>query len=226
MPVESSAAIEITAFDWGPPFAVGLVRDLRVRWALEEAGLAYRERLLDVTRKRGADHLRDQPFGQVPTFTHDDIRMFESGAIVLHIAEGCEALMPADPAGRARAITWIFAALNTIEPAVSGLATLDLFHAGEDWAKARRPSAEASVVERLQQLSDHLGHRDFLEKRFTAGDLMMTSVLRILRHTDLLRRFANLERYKARCEARPAFEQALQAHMAGLATRQPTAVTR
>jgi len=223
MPVDPDAAIEITAFDWVPPFAAGLVRDLRVRWALEEAGLAYGERLLDATRRRDADELREQPFGQVPSFTHGEVRMFESGAIVLHIAEGSEALMPPDPPGRARAVTWVFAALNSVEPPVAALSEIDLFHAGEPWALARRPGAEADVCERLQQLSSHLGRRDHLEDRFTAGDLMMTTVLRILRHTDLLERFPNLVRYQARCEARPAFVAALQAQLAALSTRRPAA---
>lgn len=221
MPLDPQAGIEITAFDWVPPFAVGLVRDLRVRWALEEAGLCYRERLLDATRRRSPDELREQPFGQVPAFCDGEIRLFESGAIVLHIAERSPALMPADAPGRARAMTWVFAALNSVEPAIAALADIDLFHADEPWAHARRPAVEADLHGRLRQLSNALGDRDFLEDRFTAGDLMMTTVLRILRHTEMLAGYPNLSAYQARCEARPAFLAALQAQLSALSTRQP-----
>jgi glutathione S-transferase len=221
MPIDANAEIEISAFTWVPPFAVGLVRDLRVRWALEEAGLAYRERLLDAQSKTEPGYLRDQPFSQVPTFTKDDVRMFESGAIVLHIAEGCETLMPTDPVGRARTQSWVFAAINSIEPGISELANIDLFHARKDWARARRPEAEASVLKRLGRLSDWLGGREYLEDRFTAGDLMMTCVLRILRHTDLVSRLPDLHRYQARCEARPAFSRALEAQLATFRKHQP-----
>ena len=221
MPVDTDADIEISAFNWVPPFAVGLVRDLRVRWALEEAGLPYRERLLDAETKQEPAYVREQPFSQVPTYRRGDVRMFESGAIVLHIAEGCTALMPQDPAGRARVQSWVVAALNSIEPEITEVTDIDLFHAGKDWAIARRPDAERNALKRLRQLSDWLGDREYLEDRFTAGDLMMTSVLRILRQTDLVSRLPNLHRYQARCEARPAFTRALEAQLAPFRKHQP-----
>jgi glutathione S-transferase len=213
MPVDPNAEIEISAFAWVPPFAQGLVRDLRVRWALEEAGLPYRERLLDARTERPKDYLREQPFGQVPVYSDGEVRMFESGAIVLHIAERSEALMPRDPAGRARATCWVIAALNSVEPAITELANIDIFNADAEWARARRPGAEARVRSKLDRLSAWLGERDYLEDRFTAGDLMMTAVLRILRHTDLVGEYPNLARYQARSEARPAFHRALEAQL-------------
>lgn len=214
MPVDPNATIEISAFAWVPPFAEGLVRDLRVRWALEEAGLAYRERLLDAATARPDDYFLEQPFGQVPIYNEGEIRIFETGAIVLHIAERTEALMPRDPAGRARTASWVVASLNSIEPMINELVGIDLFHAEAEWAKARRPGAEQKVRDRLARLSAWLGERDYLEDRFTAGDLMMTTMLRILRHTDLVAEHPNLAGYQARCEARPAFERALQAQLA------------
>lgn len=205
--------VEVSAFRWVPPFARGLVRDLRVRWALEEAGIPYEARLLDIEEAKRADYLREQPFGQVPAYADATVAMFESGAIVLHIADSSEALLPRDPAARARAASWVFAALNSIEPAVQELAVIDLFHTGETWTSERRPQVEAFARTRLAALSDWLGDRDYLEQRFTAGDLMMTTVLRVLRHTDLVAEHANLRDYQARCEARPAFGRALAAQM-------------
>jgi len=221
MPVTSDAEIEISAFTWVPPFAVGLVRDLRVRWALEEAGLDYRERLLDAETKRDPAYLREQPFSQVPTYRRGEVRMFESGAIVLHIAEGCDALMPEDAPGRARVQSWVFAALNSIEPAIAELTDIDLFHREREWSRERRPEAERRVLKRLCLLSDWLGGSEYLEGRFSAADLMMTSVLRILRHTDLVSRLPNLHQYQARCEARPAFSRALEAQLAAFSNNQP-----
>jgi glutathione S-transferase len=223
MPVDPDAAIEISAYTWVPPAARGLVRDLRVRWALEEAGLPYRERLLDPRQERPADHLVEQPFGQVPTYREGEVRMFESGAMVLHIAERSDALMPRDPAARARVMTWVFAALNSIEPWIAELAAIDVFHAGAEWARARRPGAEKIVRGRLGRLSHWLAERDYLEGRFTAGDLMMTAVLRILRHTDMVAEYPNLAQLQARCEARPAFQRALAAQLAAFERRTPVA---
>lgn len=223
MPVDASAEIEIGAYAWVPPFAQGLVRDLRVRWALEEAGLSYRERLLNPAEEKPQDYFREQPFGQVPIFNEGGIHMFESGAIVLHIAERSENLMPRDATGRARVSTWVFAALNSVEPAISELAEIDLFHADADWARLRRPEAERNVRSRLDRLSAWLGQRDYLESQFTAGDLMMTTVLRILRHTDLVSEFPNLAHYQQRCEARPAFQRALEAQLAPFARNAPSA---
>lgn len=214
MSVDPNAAIEISAYTWVPPFARGLVRDLRVRWALEEAGLDYRERLLDARAPRPEDYLLEQPFGQVPTYRHGDVHMFESGAIVLHIAEQSDALMPRDASGRARTLTWVVAALNSIEPMISELGNIDLFNADAEWARARRPEAEQNVRGRLGRLSAWLGERDYLEDRFTAGDLIMTTVLRNLRHTELVAEYANLAAHMTHCESRPAFQRALAAQLA------------
>jgi glutathione S-transferase len=221
MPVNPQADIEISAFRWVPPFAQGLVRDLRVRWALEEAGLAYRERLLDAMTERPADYLQEQPFGQVPVFREPGIRLFESGAIVLHIAERSPALMPRDPAARARAAAWVFAALNSIEPMITELATIDLSHADAEWGRVRRPEVAATVRTRLGQLAERLAGRDYLEDEFTAGDLIMTTVLRALRHTDLVAADPVLAPYQARCEARPAFGRALEAQLANFRQSEP-----
>lgn len=213
--------IEITAFPWVPPFAQGLVRDFRVRWALEEAGLDYEARLLEPGDQDSAGHRALQPFGQVPTYQEDGLRLFESGAIVLHIAGKSEALAPADSQGQARMATWLFAALNSVEPSIENLATIDLFHADEEWAKLRRPGAVEDVRQRLDDLAGWLGDREYLEDRFTAADLLMTTVLRILRHTDLVAEFANLVEYKTRCEARPAFARAMADHMAPFSAHAP-----
>jgi glutathione S-transferase len=153
----------VSAFRWVPPFARGQVRDLRVRWALEEAGLAYQERLIGFDDQATAEYRKLQPFGQVPAYEEDGLVLFESGAIVLHIAERCEALMPTDPVGRARATAWIFAALNSIEPALQELASLDFFHADQAWAAQRRPAAVDFAKRRLGQLSDWLNGNDHLE---------------------------------------------------------------
>lgn len=203
----------VSAFRWVPPFAQGVVRDLRVRWALEEAGVGYEAQLLDFEEAKQPAYLRQQPFGQVPAFSDGRVEMFESGAIVLHIALGSPALMPGDEAGRARAMTWIFAALNSIEPAIAQLAEIDLFHAGEAWTAERRPQVEAEVRAKLATLSAQLADRDYLEREFTAGDLMMVTVLRNLRHTPLIADDPVLRAYQARGEARPAFQRALAAQL-------------
>jgi len=205
--------ITLSAFGSVPEFAQGVVRDVRVRWALEEAGIPYRERLLAFGDNAGAAYKMLQPFGQVPAIETDDFNLFESGAIVLHIAEQSPALMPADSAGRARTITWAFAALNTVEPAIQRLIDIDVFQAGDPSAAKRRPAAVDGVQKRLAAVEARLGDRDYLEDRFTAGDLLMTTVLRILRHTDLVSGRPVLKRYQARCEARPAFQKALADHL-------------
>jgi len=206
--------IRVSAFRWVPPFARGLVRDLRVRWALEEAGLPYEERLIGPEDQASETYRRLQPFGQVPVYEEDGLVLFESGAIVLHLAERCEALMPSDPKRRARVTAWMFTALNTIEPRIQNLAEIDLFHAEEEWAKQRRPAAVEAARARLATLGGWLSGRDHLEDRFTAADLLMTTVLRILRHTDLVAQMPALEAYRVRCEARPAFQKALADQMA------------
>jgi len=201
---------EVAAFRWVPPFAQGFVRDLRVRWALEEAGLPYSATLIDLSSREG--YRAWQPFGQVPAYRDDEVEMFESGAIVLHIAAKSEALAPRDPAGQARMMTWVVAALNSVEPQAQNFIQLD-DRAEEEWAKARRAEVEADLVSRLTSLSAWLGDKDYLEGRFTAGDLLMTCVLRELVDSGMLARFPNLDAYRARCEARPAFGVALEAQL-------------
>lgn len=205
--------ITLSAFRWVPPFAQGLVRDFRVRWALEEAGIPYRESLLGPGDQATAAYRALQPFGQVPAIETGDLKLFESGAIVSHIAERSDALMPSDPNGRARTSAWIFAALNSVEPHIQNLAEIDLFHSREAWAPLRRPMAVEAAQKRLDAVQNWLGDRDYLEDRFTAGDLMMTTVLRILRHTDIVSDRPVLKAYQERCEARPAFQRAMADHL-------------
>ena len=206
------SAIKVSAYRWVPPFAQGLVRDLRVRWALEEAGLPYEERLLDF-RNKPDGYRKLQPFGQVPTFEEDGLVLFETGAIVLHIAER-STLLPPDPSARARATSWMFAALNSVEPSIMSLIQIDLKFAGDAAATQMREAAVDAVKGRLASVAAWLGERDYLEDRFTAGDLLMVTVLRFLRHTDMVTTMPALAAYQARCEARPAFQKALAAQMA------------
>ncbi len=207
--------INCYAFAAVPPFAQGLVRDLRVRWALEEAGLPYKVTLVgDPSRGITRDaYGKIQPFSQIPAIEDGDLELFESGAIVLHVAEKSDKLLPKDPADRAHAIQWMFAALNSIEPRIQELAGLDLFYASERWAQERRPGAVQAVQQRLAQLADRLDGRAYLVDSFSAADILMTSVLRIIRHTKLVEEVPALTAYKARCEARPAFERALAGQM-------------
>src|SRR5256885_7110021 len=173
--------IMISAFKWVPEFAQGQVRDLRARWALEEAGLAYKTRLLEQGDQDKPEYRALQPFGQVPIFEEDGEVLFETGAIVLHIGERSETLLPKDAGGRARATQWLIAALNSIEPHIMNLAVLDLFYADQEWAKLRRPGAREFALHRLDSLAKALGDKPYLDgDRFTAGDLMMTTVLRIM----------------------------------------------
>jgi len=213
--------IRVTAFKWVPPFAQGLVRDLRVRWALEEAGLPYAEKLLGAGEQNSPEHRAVQPFGQVPVYEEDGLTLFESGAIVLHVGERCPTLLPQDPAKRARARTWVLAALNSIEPHILNFTALDVFYANEEWARLRRPGAEKMAQARLDQLTQALGTRDYLEGEFTAGDLVMTTVLRFLRNTELVKNRPALAAYQARCEARPAFQRALAAQVGHFAKHAP-----
>jgi glutathione S-transferase len=205
--------ITLYAFASVPTFARGLVRDLRVRWALEEAAIPYRERLIGSSDQASPAFRAPQPFGQVPAIEEGDLRLFESVAIVPHVAERSEALAPGDADGRARTGARVFAAPNSVEPAVDVLADVDPFHAGEASVPERRVAARAAVEKRLGALEDRLDGRDYLEGRFTAGDLMTTTVLRILRHTDVVARRPALKAYQERCEAHPAFGKALADHM-------------
>ncbi|KAA2243999.1 glutathione S-transferase family protein [Salinarimonas soli] len=212
--------ITISAFAWVPDFAKGQVRDLRVRWALEEAGLPYRARLLEQGDQNDPEYRALQPFGQVPIFEEDGFVLFETGAIVLHIGERSEVLLPPDPKGRARATQWVVAALNSIEPFALQVALIDIFYKDEEWAKLRRPGAADFLRRRLNGLSAALGDKPYLDgDRFTAGDLIMTTVLRILDYTPMLAEHGNLTAYKARCESRPAYGRALAAQLADFGKR-------
>jgi glutathione S-transferase len=201
--------ITVSAFSWVPPFARGQVRDLRVRWALEEAGLPYKTRLLSQGDQDKPEYRALQPFGQVPIFEEDGQVLFETGAIVLHIGERCETLLPREAGARARAVQWLIAALNSVEPHIMNVSVLDLFYADQEWAKLRRPGAVDFARHRLNGLAKSLGDKPYLDgDRFTAGDLMMSTVLRI--KPDLLPD-ARLTAYVERCTARPAFKRALEA---------------
>ena len=220
MPIRDDAAIEITAFRWVPDFAQGVVRDLRVRWALEEAGLDYRVELLGF--ERPATYLQEQPFDQVPVYREGQVILFETGAIIQHIGEPHEVLLPRDRIARARAIQWNYAALNSVEPALQGLAVIDAFFKDEQWAALRRPGAEDFARLKLNRVADWLGDKNWLEgDRFTIGDLMMVTVLRIVRHTGLVAEQPALAAYLARGEARPAFQRALADQLAPFRANQP-----
>ena len=204
--------ITVTAYSWVPPIVRGLVRDLRVRWALEEAGLPYRVELIDLQNKPD-DYREWQPWSQVPAYEEDGLRLFESGAIVLRIAEKSPALSPEDPGAKARMTCWLFAAVNSVEPPMQELALMDFMHKDKDWAKERRPMVVEFVQRRLKGLADALDGQDFLDGGFTAADLMMATVLRMGRDNGLVEE-AGLGDYLRRCEARPAFEKALAGQMA------------
>jgi glutathione S-transferase len=215
--------ITVTTVPWVPPIARGLVKDLRVRWALEEAGLPYEVRLVDNQTRDTAAYRAEQPFGQVPVYREGELVLFESGAIVQHIAGKSAALTSADAEGRVRVSAWMFAALNSVEPFVQNFALMNGFYAGEEWARLRKPAAEEMARRRVEQVAGWLNGRDYLEQqRFTAGDLMMASVLRILRDTDLVDE-AGLRPYLDRCEAREGFRKALADQLATFAAHEPQA---
>jgi glutathione S-transferase len=214
MPVDPNAAVRITAFNWVPDFAKGWVRDMRVRWALEEAGVPYAVRKLQAMGERPADYFAEQPWGQVPSYRDDEVQLFESGAIVLHIGRRFGAIMPADEPGRARATAWTIAALNSVEPHVMQLPIIDIFHRGEAWTTERRPQVIEMIGKRLDRLADWLGDKEWLEDSFTAGDLLMIDVLRTLDSTDLFQQRPNLLAYKERGTSRPAFGRAMAAQLA------------
>jgi glutathione S-transferase len=204
--------ITISAFEWVPDFAQGQVRDLRVRWALEEAGIPYQSRLLAQGDQDKPEYRALQPFGQVPIFDEDGFVLFETGAIVLHIGERSETLLPKDPQARAKAQQWVVSALNSIEPFIMEVARIELFAAGEEWAKLRKPGAVKFADWRLQCLANNLGDKPYLDgDRFTVGDLMMSSVLRII--PELTNKQPRLTAYVERCTARPAFKRAYDAQM-------------
>ncbi|MGN6278782.1 MAG: glutathione S-transferase family protein [Sphingomonas sp.] len=203
----------ITTFAWVPEFARGFVRDIRPRWACEEVGQPYDVKL--IRDAKGPDYRRFQPFGQVPAYADDEVVIFESGAIALRIAERGDGLLPDDPAARSRAIQWLVAALNSIEPWVMQIAVVDLFEADQPWSAMRRDKVVADLHGRLTDLSAALGDKAWLDgDAFTVGDLMMVSVLGGLRNTDILSRYPNLADYVARGEARPAHRKAMADHLA------------
>ena len=223
MPINPNAEIEITGFKWVPDFARGLVRDLRVRWALEEAGLDYRVRLLD--QQRPSEYLKEQPFDQVPCFNDGAVQIFESGAIVQYIGEKTEALLPRDPQGKYRAIQWTYAALNSVEPGVQHRVLLDAFYADQEWAKLRKPGADEFARNKLKRVSDWLGDKQWLEgDGFTIGDLVMITVLRMAKIGGLIEIGSNLEGYVERGEARPALQRALASQLAEYDAHRPEGV--
>jgi len=206
--------ITITAFERSPDGGKGLARDTRVRWALEEAGLPYEVRLVSMPAMKEAAHLALHPFGQIPTYEEGDLVLFETGAIVLHIAGRRPGLLPSDANARARAITWMFAALNTIEPPILELVTVKFVEGDKSWKDERMPLVHDRVRARLVQLAARLGASDWLDGDFSAGDLLMVSVLLRTRPSGLLDEFPSLAAYVARGEARPAYQRAFAAQPA------------
>lgn len=219
--MRADTQVQITAFNWVPDFARGWVRDLRVRWALEEVGVPYTVRMLEAVGDRPADYFAEQPWGQVPSYRDDKVQLFESGAIVLHIGRRFGRLVPADPEGAARSTAWVIAALNSVEPFVAQLPIIDVFHRGEAWTVERRPQVVEMVERRLGRLSDWLGDKQWLENEFTAGDLLMIDVLRIAEDSGVLTQ-PNLIDYVERGTARPAFRRAYDAQLADFEQRTPT----
>jgi glutathione S-transferase len=212
--------ITITAFEKSPDGGQGLARDTRVRWALEEVGQPYAVRLVSFRALKEAQHLTLHPFGQIPTYEEGDLVLFETGAIVLQIAERHAGLLPGDADARARAIMWMFAAVNTVEPPILELVTARMLEGDKPWTEQRLPLIEARLRDRLGQLSARLGDADWLDDAFSAGDLMMVSVLLRLRASGLLNAFPTLAAYVARGEARPAYRRAFAAQLA-VNTSQP-----
>ena len=204
----------ITAFERSPDGGKGLARDTRVRWALEEVGQPYEVRLVSFAAMKERAHLALHPFGQIPTYEEGNLALFETGAIVFHIAERHAGLMPEDTNARARAITWMFAALNTVEPPILDLVTARIFEANRSWSQERMPLVVERVRARLDQLSARLDDADWLDGAFSAGDLLMVSVLLRVRPSGILDEYPNLAAYVARGEARPAYQRAFAAQLA------------
>jgi glutathione S-transferase len=201
--------LTLTTFRSVPEFAIGYVRDLRVRWALEEAGLPYTVRALEFQEAATPAYRRQQPFSQIPVLQDDGLTLFETGAILLHLGERSPALMPLDAEERARVTMWMFAALNSVEPYVGNLVSLVVFSADEPWAAGARPAAEAMVLKRLRDLDDWLDGREWLTHSFSVADILMTSVLRLMDNMEMVERFARVTAYRDRCMARAAFKKAL-----------------
>jgi glutathione S-transferase len=206
--------ITITAFERSPDGGKGLARDTRVRWALEEVGQPYDVRLVSFQAMKEPAHLALHPFGQIPTYEEDGLALFETGAIVFHIAQRFPGLLPFDAHARARAVTWMFAALNTVEPPILDLTVARIFEADKPWAAERLPLVQERLRIRLRQLSARLGDADWLDGNFSAGDLMMASVLLRLRASGMLDEFPGLAAYVTRAEARPAYRRAFADQLA------------
>ena len=206
--------ITITAFERSPDGGKGLARDTRVRWSLEEVGQPYEVRLVSFRAMKEPAHLAIHPFGKIPTYEEGDLVLFETGSIILHIAERHAGLLPNDANARARAITWMFAALNTVEPPILEFANAKLLENDKPWSKERLPLVADRVRVPLEQLSARLGEVDWLDGAFSAGDLMMVHVLQRLKPSGLLYEFSNLAAYVARGEARPAYKRAFAAQLA------------
>lgn len=221
MPIDPAATIAITAFSWVPNFAQGYVRDLRPRWACEEMGLPYRERLISAVQ-RPDWYYAEQPWGQVPHVRDGDIEVFESGAALIHLGEKGE-LLAAGGQERATTLSWTMAALNSIEPYVSELGIVDLFARKQEWAKLRRPSLVEALGSRLDRLQTALGERTWLAGRFSIADIAMITVLREVARAQLLESRPALAAYLARGIARPAFQTAMAAQLAPFAANAPTA---
>src|SRR4051794_8868895 len=213
----------ISALRWVPPFAQGYVRDHRVRWALEEIHCPYQVTLVDRQILDSPAYRAWQPFGQVPAYRDETTELFESGAIVLHIARMSDLLAPREEAGFARVTGWVIAALNSIEPQVQNFTSLDAFYADEPWVEAYRPIAERSLRLRLDALSAWLADRDYLDNRFTVGDIVMSTVLRELGEDGILAEYPVAQSYLKRCEARPAFGRAIAAQLADYRANAPAA---
>jgi glutathione S-transferase len=213
----------ITAFERSPDRGKGLARDMRVRWALEEVGQPYEVRLVSFGAMKEPAHRALHPFGQIPTYEEGDLALFESGAIVFHIAERHAGLLPDDANARARAITWMFAALNTVEPPILDLQNAKILEADKSWSNERLPIVQDRIRDRLGALSDRLGEADWLDGAFSAGDLMMVAVLLRLRPSGMLDEYPKLAAYVARGEARPAYKRAFDAQLAVFTGKPPTA---
>ena len=211
--------ITITAFEASPDRGQGLARDTRVRWALEEVGQPYAVRLVSFRQMKEPAHLALHPFGQIPTYEEGDLALFETGSILFHIAQRHPGLLPADANARARAITWMFAAISTVEPPILDLQTAKLLEGDKPWSKERLPMVMDRVRDRLKQLSARLGSADWLDGAFSAGDLMMVHVLQRLKPSGILGEYPNLADYVARGEARPAFKRAFEAQLAVFTSR-------
>lgn len=222
MPVDPNATIEITCFDWVPGFARGFVRDLRPRWACEELGLPYRERAISA-RSRPEWYYAEQPFGQVPVVRDGDLHLFESGAILVHLAEREGRLLPQSGQARADVFGWLFAAYNSIEPVAMEQASVLIFHAGEDWAEARKPILFETIDRKLSRVADALGEREWIAGDFSIADIALVTTLREFDRNGQLRKFPSLAAYLERGMERPAFGRAIEAQLEAFSEEPPIA---